>query len=105
MREATVYVIRIYRRAGSRIAGLAENVRTGEARAFASAQELSAFLLAVPRRSTTRRPNSPDRESQEPVVPNSGTGRFAGVSGGGMFEAHALPSGEYEVNSTGTIEK
>jgi hypothetical protein len=39
------------------------------------------------------------------VVPNSGTGRFAGLSGGGTFEAHALPSGEYEVNSTGTIEK
>jgi len=39
------------------------------------------------------------------VVPNSGTGRFAGLSGGGQFEAHALPSGEYEVNTTGTLEK
>ena len=39
------------------------------------------------------------------VVPNSGTGRFAGLSGGGQFEAHALPSGDYEVNTTGTVEK
>ncbi len=54
MREARVYVVRIYRQAGSRIAGLAENVRTGESKAFASAQELSAFLLTTPRRAPAR---------------------------------------------------
>ena len=66
MREARVYVVRIYRQAGSRIAGLAENVRTGESKSFASAQELWTFLLAVPRRSV-RRPRTPDRGSSEPV--------------------------------------
>ena len=65
MREARVYVVRIYRQTGSRIAGLAENVRTGEAKAFASVQELSTFLLTVPRRSA-RRPSSPDRGGKEP---------------------------------------
>ncbi len=64
MREARVYVVRIYRQAGSRIAGLAENVRTGESKAFASAQELSAFLLTTPRR-RARRPGSPDRGGKE----------------------------------------
>ena len=39
------------------------------------------------------------------VLPNSGTGRFAGVSGGGTFEAHALPSGEFYVDTTGTLDK
>ncbi len=53
MREARVYVVRIYRQTGSRIAGLAENVRTGEAKAFASAQELSPFLLTVRRPSAS----------------------------------------------------
>ena len=65
MREARVYVVRIYRQAGSRIVGLAENVRTGEAKSFASAQELSTFLLMAPRRSV-RRPGSPDRGGKEP---------------------------------------
>jgi hypothetical protein len=64
MREARVYVVRIYRQAGSRIAGLAENVRTGEAKSFASAQDLSTFLLTVPRRSG-RRSGSPDRGGKE----------------------------------------
>ena len=64
MREARVYVIRIYRQAGSRIAGVAENVRTGEARSFPSAQELSTFLLTAPRRSV-RRPGSSDRGGKE----------------------------------------
>jgi hypothetical protein len=63
MRETRVYVVRIYRQTGSRIAGLAENVRTGEARAFASAQELSTFLLTVSRRSARR--DSPDRRRKE----------------------------------------
>ena len=55
MREARVYVVRIYRQAGSRIAGLAENVSTGEAKAFASAQELSAILITAPNRGRGRR--------------------------------------------------
>ena len=63
MRDARVFVVRIYRQAGSRIAGLAENVRTGESKAFASAQELSTFLLTVPKRSA--RPDSPDRRRKE----------------------------------------
>ena len=64
MREARVYVVRIYRQAGSRIAGLAENVRTGETKAFASAQELSTFLLTVRRRSG-HRSGSRDRGVKE----------------------------------------
>ena len=39
------------------------------------------------------------------VIPGSGTGRFAGLSGGGTFVAHALPSGEFEVEATGNAEK
>ena len=65
MREARVYVVRIYRQAGSRIAGLAENVRTGESKAFATAQELSAFLLTTPRRGG-RRSGFPGRGGKEP---------------------------------------
>ena len=65
MREARVYVIRIYRQATSRIAGVAENVRTGETKSFGSAQELSTFLLTAPRRSV-RRPGSPDQGGKKP---------------------------------------
>ena len=65
MRETRVYVVRIYRQAGARITGLAENVRTGEAKAFASAQELSAFLLTTPRRSA-RPPGTSDRGGKQP---------------------------------------
>jgi hypothetical protein len=39
------------------------------------------------------------------IVPGSGTGRFAGMIGGGTFEAYALPSGEFHVETSGTVEK
>jgi hypothetical protein len=54
MQEARVYVVRIYRQTGLRITGLVENVRTGETKAFASAQELSTFLAATAKRRRAR---------------------------------------------------
>jgi hypothetical protein len=39
------------------------------------------------------------------VVPASGTGRFAGLSGGGEFHGHALANGDFEVEWSGTLEK
>jgi hypothetical protein len=67
MRETRVYVVRIYRQTGSRIAGLAENVRTGEAKAFGNAQELSAFLIASPHRLGGRRGlKAPDGGNDKP---------------------------------------
>jgi hypothetical protein len=39
------------------------------------------------------------------VVPGSGTGKFAGVSGGGTWKGHALPSGDFEVTWDGVLEK
>ena len=31
------------------------------------------------------------------MVPGTGTGRFAGLSGGGNFRGHALPNGDFAV--------
>jgi len=39
------------------------------------------------------------------VVPGSGTGRFAGLSGGGNFRGHALPNGDFEVEENSVLEK
>ena len=39
------------------------------------------------------------------LVAASGTGRFSGLSGGGRWWGHALPNGDFEVNSIGTVEK
>jgi len=39
------------------------------------------------------------------IVPGSGTGRFAGLSGGGTWKGHALENGEFFVEATGTFEK
>ena len=39
------------------------------------------------------------------VVPGTGTGRFAGLSGGGNFRGHALPNGDYAVEENLVIEK
>ena len=39
------------------------------------------------------------------VVPASGTGRFAGISGGGDWHGRALPDGNFAVEWTGTLEK
>ena len=39
------------------------------------------------------------------VVAASGTGRFSGLSGGGRWWGHALPNGDFEVNSIVTVEK
>ena len=39
------------------------------------------------------------------AVPGSGTGRFAGLSGGGPFWGHALPDGDFEVEWADVWEK
>jgi hypothetical protein len=39
------------------------------------------------------------------VVSASGIGRFFGLSGGGHWWGHALPNGDFEVDSMGTLEK
>ena len=39
------------------------------------------------------------------VVPGTGTGRFAGLSGGGTFRGHALPNGDFAVEENLTVEK
>jgi len=39
------------------------------------------------------------------VVPGSGTGRFAGLSGGGYWYGHGLPNGDFEVEENFVYEK
>jgi hypothetical protein len=39
------------------------------------------------------------------VVPGSGTGRFANISGGGYWHGHDIPGELFKVESTGTVEK
>jgi len=39
------------------------------------------------------------------VVPGSGTGRYAGLSGGGQWHGVALPDGTFSVEWGGTVEK
>jgi hypothetical protein len=39
------------------------------------------------------------------VTPGSGTGRFAGLSGGGTWRGHALPNGDFEVEENLVLEK
>ena len=39
------------------------------------------------------------------VIPASGTGRFAGLSGGGQWRSHSLPNGDYIVEKTGALER
>jgi hypothetical protein len=39
------------------------------------------------------------------VVPGSGTGRYANLSGGGSWKAQATPQGEYDVQDAGYLSK
>ena len=39
------------------------------------------------------------------IVPGSGTGRFAGLSGGGVWWGHALPDGDFQVEGVDFMEK
>ena len=39
------------------------------------------------------------------VAPGSGTGRFAGLSGGGNWRGHSLPNGDFDVEENLVLEK
>ena len=39
------------------------------------------------------------------IAPGSGTGRFAGLSGGGNWRGHSLPNGDFDVEENLVLEK
>jgi len=65
MGEPAVYVVRIYRRDGTGIAGVVEAVATGERSRFHTAEALWHALLDLPSSRRNFPTGSPDEENSE----------------------------------------